>query len=99
MQALPTPADIERFYYVAEPSERIDGTIFDWSWNDAASSRAKWEKPASLGNAIARGAVLQNNNWQLVADPLPAMQMESTTVGWVVRAAGVKLPKDFPTAD
>ncbi len=97
MQALPAPADIQRFYYVAEPSERIDGAVLDWSWNDASSSRGKWEKPASLGNAIARGAVLQNNNWQLVADPLPAMQMDSTPVGRVVRAAGVELPKAFPS--
>ena len=98
VQVLPTPAEMQRFYYVAEPSERIDGTLFDWSWNDAASSRGNWEKPVSLGNAIARGAVLQNNNWQLMPDSLPAMQMELTPIGRVVRASGVEIPKGFPTA-
>jgi alpha-L-rhamnosidase len=96
LQMLPTPADVERFYYVAEPAERIDGALFDWSWNDAASSHGKWEKAASIGNASVRGAVLQNNNWQLMPDPLPAMQMELTPVGRVVRASGVQPPADFP---
>src|SRR6266851_1921619 len=96
LQTLPTPPDIQRFYYVAEPAERIDGALFDWSWNDAASSHGKWEKAASIGSASVRGAVLQNNNWQLMPDPLPAMQMEMMSVGRVVRASGVQPPADFP---
>src|SRR6266567_2857664 len=70
VQTLPTPPDVRRFYYVAEPAERIDGALFDWFWNDAAS-RGKWEKAAPIGNASQRGAVLQNNNWQLMPNPLP----------------------------
>lgn len=95
VQTLPTPPDIRRFYYVAEPAERIDGALFDWSWNDAAS-RGKWEKAAPIGNASERGAVLQNNNWQLIPNSLPAMQMELTPVGRVVRASGVEPPANFP---
>ena len=96
IQTLPTPPDVRRSYYVAEPLERIDGASFDWVWNDSALSRGKWETAASIGNAIARGAVLQNINWQLVPDSLPAMQMELTPIGRVVRASGVQLPGNFP---
>src|SRR5205085_10317704 len=32
IQTLPTPPDLENSYYVAEPAERIDGSVFDWSW-------------------------------------------------------------------
>src|SRR5215831_8007626 len=46
IRPLPTPRDVRRFYYVAEPSESIDGASFDWSWNDASLSRGKWEKAA-----------------------------------------------------
>ena len=92
----PIPQDIGRFYYVAEPPERIDGALFDWSWNDAASSRGKWEKAISIGNASLRGAILQNNNWQLMPSSLPAMQMELTPVGRVVRTSGVEPPAGFP---
>src|SRR6266568_5543937 len=97
VQTLPTPPDVRRFYYVAEPAERIDGALFDWFWNDAAS-RGKWEKAAPIGNASERGAVLQNNNWQLMPKPLPPMQMELRPVGRVVRASGVEPPANFPGA-
>jgi alpha-L-rhamnosidase len=97
VQPLPTPPDLRRFYYVAGPGERIDGASFDWFWNNAARSGGKWEGAASIGNAIVRGAVLQNNNWQLMPDSLPAMQMELTSVGRVVRASGAQLPMDFST--
>src|SRR5713226_211597 len=97
LQTLPTPPDIQRFYYVAEPAERIDGALFDWSWNDA-SSRGKWEKAVPIGNASLRGAALQNNNWQLMPNSLPAMQLELTPVGRVVRASGVEPPANFPGA-
>ena len=96
IQSLPTPPEIQRSYFVAEPAERIDGALFDWSWNDATSSRGKWEKAASIGNAIARGSVLQNNNWQLMPDSLPAMQMELTPVGRVVRADRNSTPGGLP---
>jgi alpha-L-rhamnosidase len=98
LQLLPTPPDVRRFYYVAEPAERIDGAAFDWFWNDATRSHGKWESATSIGNAIEGGAVLQNNNWQLMADTLPAMQMELTPVGHVVRSSGAQVPTDFPGA-
>ena len=95
IQLLPTPADLQRTYFVAEPAMRIDGAVFDWSWNDANSSRGKWEKAAPIGNAGSRGAVLQNNNWQLVPDALPEMAMEATPAGKVVRANGIQPVANF----
>lgn len=99
VQPLRTPPDMQRFYYAAEPGERIEGTSFDWFWNDAAHSRGEWEKAASIGNAISRGAMLQNINWQLIPDSLPQMQMELTPIGRVVRATGIQPTKDFPDAE
>ncbi|MGE5055791.1 MAG: alpha-L-rhamnosidase C-terminal domain-containing protein [Acidobacteriota bacterium] len=96
IQTLAAPPDIEKSYYVAEPAERIDASLFDWSWNNGTSSHGQWQKPVSLGFASLRGAVLQNNNWQLVPDPLPPMQLEATPAGRVVRAIGIQLPARFP---
>jgi alpha-L-rhamnosidase len=98
IQTLPTPPDVQRSYYVSEPAERIDGSVFDWSWNNAASSHGTWEKPVSIGYATQRGAVLQNNNWQLVPDPLPPMQMELTPGGRIVRTTGIQTSSDFPAS-
>lgn len=96
VQALATPAEVLRSYYVAEPAERIDGAVFDWSWNDASSSHGNWVKAEAIGNAVERGAVLQNNNWELIADSLPPMRMELTAVGHVVRSSGVQASGNFP---
>jgi alpha-L-rhamnosidase len=95
VEMLPIPADVLRSYFVAEPPERIDGALFDWSWKDGSSTAGKWEKAAAIGNANERGAVLQNNNWQLIPDSLPPMQMEITPIGKVVRASGIEPPADF----
>jgi alpha-L-rhamnosidase len=95
IRVLPTPQDISHFYYAAEPPERIDGASLDWAWNNDAS-QGKWQKAASIGAAISRGAVLQNNNWELVADSLPPMQMDPTPVGRVARASGIQSFGSFP---
>jgi len=98
VQSLANPPDMQRFYYAAEPGERIDGASFDWFWNDAAHSQGEWQKAASIGSAISSGAMLQNINWQLIPDSLPRMQMELTPTGRVVRAIGIPPPTDFPDA-
>jgi len=99
IQALQTrPPEMEKFYYVAEPGERIEGAVFDWSWNDAASARDKRDKAVSIGNAIEHGAVLQNINWELTPDPLPPMQMELTPIGRIVRSSGIQISGEFPSA-
>lgn len=97
IEARPAPSTMEHYYYVAEPGERIDGSSFDWSWNEAPSRSGKWEQAASIGHAIEREAVLQNINWQLTPDSLPPMQMDASPIGRVVRAAGIQLqvPSDF----
>lgn len=96
VKLLSTSPNVRRFYYAAAPGERIDGASFDWFWNDAAHSRGKWENATSIGNAISKGAVVQEINWQLVPDPLPRMQMEPMPAGHVARAAGAQVPADFP---
>jgi hypothetical protein len=54
-QALPMSTEVLRGYYASEPGERIDGGLYDWSWNNAYSSHGSWEKAVSIGNAIERG--------------------------------------------
>jgi alpha-L-rhamnosidase len=97
VRVLPTPDAVRRQYYVAEPAERIDGTVFNWNWNAADSGAAGgWEKAQPIGHATPLGAVLQENNWQLVPDPLPSMQMELSSAGHVVRSTGIEVNSSFP---
>jgi alpha-L-rhamnosidase len=97
VQILPTPEAVRRQYYVAEPAERIDGTVFNWGWNAADSGTVgRWKKAQEIGNATLIGATTQENNWQLVPDPLPPMQMTLTSAGHVVRSTAIAAPAGFP---
>lgn len=95
IHTLPTPEALHKHYYVAEPAEQVDGAIVDWSWN-ADSVRQSWKKAVPIGHASIAGGALQNDNWQLEPDPLPAMQMDLVPAGQVVRATGIDAPPGFP---
>jgi hypothetical protein len=89
-------------YYAAEPGERIDGAKLDWSNDsDAANSRGTqakgtWTKAVTLGRGARRHEQDAPNNWQLMADPLPAMEMTEVLAGKVVRSSGIATPSGFP---
>lgn len=82
-------------YYAAEPEIRLDGNLFDWSW-DSETEGTQWTKPIPLGRGSLRGETDSPNNWQLVQDPLPAMEMRLVPAGKVVRAEGIATPVSFP---
>ena len=77
------------FYFAAGPGERIDGTKFDWTWNAEDASGGAWSKAIRLGRGSLRGETDAPNNWQLVADPLPAMERREVPSGRVVRVTGI----------
>src|SRR3984893_55150 len=83
-------------YYAAEPGERLDAAAFDWSWNSDSSLRGSWMKAVSLGRGARKGETDSPNNWQLVSDPLPPMEMKLVSSGRVVRAAGIAMASEFP---
>jgi hypothetical protein len=83
-------------YYAAEPGTRIDGATFDWSWNVDANLTSSWSKAVELGRGSLRGETDPPNNWQLIHDYLPAMEMRLVPAGKVVRAEGIPMPSDFP---
>ena len=82
-------------YFAAEPGERLDGRVFDWNWQDP-SSHDKWQSAVSLDRASLREGTDSHNNWQLVPDPLPAMEMKEVSGGRLVRAESILVPDGFP---
>lgn len=82
-------------YYAAEPGERLDGVAFDWQWNTSSKLRS-WQQAMVLSPASLRLQTDAPNNWQLVPDPLPPMEMKEVSGARVVRAAGIPAPKAFP---
>ncbi|HWC20518.1 MAG TPA: family 78 glycoside hydrolase catalytic domain, partial [Terriglobales bacterium] len=82
-------------YYAAEPGERIDAK---WAlkWNNENSNTAIFGQAVVLGRAVLREGRDSPNNWQLVADPLPQMEMTAAPPGKVVRSAGAGVLHGFP---
>ena len=78
-----------RGYFAADPIEKIDGRLFDWTWDAPTSVSPRWQKAQSLGPASDRGLGDTPNNWQLMLDPLPAMEWRETSGGRIVRASGL----------
>ena len=91
---LPSPLAVVRKYYVSEPAEQINGSLFNWNWNSGGGGN--WKKAKALGEASLLGGSMQNDNWQLVPDPLPAMEMTLAPAGRVLRATGIDPPTSFP---
>jgi len=83
-------------YYAAEPGERVDAAAFDWSWESLPNLGGQWNKAIPLGRGSLRGETDAPNNWQLVNDYLPPMEMQLVSAGKVVRATGIELPSGFP---
>src|SRR5262249_9112027 len=77
-------------YYAAESGERWDAAVFDWTWNSDSPDTRRWAKAVTLSRASSRGESDAHNNWQLVADTLPPMQMKVVSAGKVVRATGLE---------
>jgi alpha-L-rhamnosidase len=88
------PPDV-RGYYAAEPGVRFNGAAFDWNFT-SNSRRSAWQKAVPLGRGSLRGETDAPNNWQLVSDPLPSMEMKLMKAGSVVRSTGVKSISGFP---
>jgi hypothetical protein len=87
-----------RGYYAAGPAEKIDGRLLDWSWDQPQADSSGWEGPRMLGPAATREAQDSPNHWELVQDPLPAMEHRLVDAGVLVRAEGIAPLPSFPAA-
>jgi len=85
-------------YYAAEPGERIDAK-FDIKGSGETADASAFAKAAPLGRAVLREGRDAPNNWQLVADPLPKMEMTVVPPGKVIRAVGIAAPPGFPDSE
>jgi alpha-L-rhamnosidase len=92
--------NVPGFYFVSGPGERLDANKFDWDWNrETSGGNGGWTKAITLGRGALRWERDAPNNWQLVSDPLPAMEMKEVSSGKVVRATGIASPAGFPPQD
>jgi alpha-L-rhamnosidase len=85
--------ELPGFYFASGPGERWDAGKMDWKWDEATENEPGWTKATTLGRGAPRGDRDAPNNWQLVADPLPAMEMKEVATGKLVRSVGIEGPE------
>lgn len=83
-------------YFAAEPGLRINGAKFDWDAKDGGNERGSWTHAVTLGRGALREERDAPNNWQLVSDWLPAMEMREVPSGRIVRTEGVGIKTGEP---
>jgi len=84
-----------RGYFAAEPGERVDGARWDWGAT-GEKTNGNWKKAVTLGRGALREEQDAPNNWQLMADRLPAMEMREVSAGKVVRSGCAAQSGRFP---
>jgi hypothetical protein len=84
-----------RDYYAAGPSERIDGRILDWGWDQDGNAK-DWQPAIEIGRAAAREAQDADNPWELIQDQLPPMEHRLVAAGQIVRLSGLEGQPSFP---
>ena len=85
--------DLPGYYYAASPGERLDGSKFDWDWaSESSTEKGAWTKAVTLGRGALRWERDAPNNWQLVSDSLPPMEMKEVRSGRIVRVTGMNPP-------
>jgi alpha-L-rhamnosidase len=95
-QAAAVSMDELQGYFAADPIEKIDARLFDWTWDAESGTSTRWKKAQPIGQAAERGMRDTPNNWQLVRDPLPAMEWREMPGGRVVRSSGITAVGRFP---
>ena len=92
------PPPLHNFYFAAEPGLSTDGSKFDSDWDREPNSSVTWAKAVTLGRGSVKGESDPPNNWQLLRDPLPPMEMRLVSAGKLVRVDGIPSPRNFPEA-
>jgi alpha-L-rhamnosidase len=97
----------EPTYIVVGPGERLDASLYDWSWAamPAASAPAgRWKAAVVSAPATPRtiaegpGYSLTPDGRQLVPDELPPMEYRDEAAGRVVKSDAAQLEDGFPAS-
>src|SRR5262249_40573599 len=92
-------------YIVVGPGERLDASLYDWSWATLPSAgapagrgRRAVSPPPATPRTIAEGPgyALTPDGRQLVPDELPPMEYRSEKAGTVVKSDGGLIEGLFP---
>ncbi|MEA1996654.1 MAG: alpha-L-rhamnosidase N-terminal domain-containing protein [Gemmatimonadota bacterium] len=93
----PIPLDKEkiRVYTVVGPGDRLDGTVYQWDWNERGFDDSSWPRAVKVSRATPRGIQDGGSNWMLVPRTIPPMEKKLEPSPVVRKTKGIEVSEDF----
>ena len=86
-------------YYVAGPGELVDMNRYVKNWEKPSFDDTKWVRARVIKQGEPKELSVNSTGWMLVPSPLPQMEMSRQRLVSTRKAAGVKIPEEFPSAN
>ncbi|NIM34615.1 MAG: alpha-rhamnosidase [Hydrotalea flava] len=92
----PLPGIDYSAYYVAGPGEIVDMHQFPLQWQQNNFDDSQWQPAQQIGWSGAKPKGIGDiNEWMLIPDPLPAMELKLQRMTSIRSAIGVTISHDF----
>lgn len=95
---LAVTAEVVKGYYVAGPTERIDGNVYPWGWEEQDFDDSGWAAPTVITKGVGRG-YMHGVPWMLVPRNIPMMEQRPEMITRVRLAEGIDAPEGFTSGD
>lgn len=95
-QPMPRDPEMNRFYFVVGPGERVDGGRYPWGWEKPEFDDSKWTAPVVGGPGAPRDSQDGPNRWMLVPSAIPPEELTPQRIPAVRKAEGITPPVGFP---
>ena len=86
--------ELVKGYYVAGPTDRMDGSLYPWGWEKAAFDDSGWHAPAVITKGVGRG-YMHGVPWMLVPRNIPMMEQRHEPISVIRMAEGIEPTSGF----
>jgi alpha-L-rhamnosidase len=84
-------------FFVTGPGENIDGEKYLWGWETENFNDNEWKTVAEISQGLVGGLFYNYiEDWQLIARPIPAMDLIPQRIEKTRIATGINAPANFP---
>jgi len=84
-------------FFVTGPGENIDGEKYPWGWETENFNDKDWKEAAEISQGLVGGLFYNyTEDWQLIARPIPAMDLIPQRIEKTRMSTGMNVPINFP---
>ena len=90
--------ELVKGFYVAGPTDRIDGSLYPWGWEEPEYDDSDWATPLVLTKGVGRG-YMHGVPWMLVPRNIPMLEQAPEPITTIRMAEGIEPNPGFTTGD